>query len=137
VFVQCLAGVLERADAERGRFSALLTTVTLRTWHQRLRRRGVEPLADLDPAAADPDFDREWSLSLVERALRRLEEAEPAHHRVLAGHLSGEPQDRQRLWRARTQLRAVLRAEVAETCTSEAELEEELAHLGPYLQPRG
>ena len=55
---------------------------------------------------------------------------------MITGHLAGEAQDRQKLWIARRKLRGLVEHEVAATCTSEAELEEELAHLGPYLRPR-
>ena len=72
VFVQCLGGVLGRADA-RGRFRALLSTVTRRALLQRLRRRSEPTSSDLDPAEPDPDFDREWTVALVERACQRME----------------------------------------------------------------
>lgn len=148
VFLAFFGGdLLERADARRGRFRGLLLTVTRRTLQQRLRRRR-EPLRDVlesrdilesegrEPAERDPDFDREWMLALVERACRRMEDEGSPYYAVLRAHLEGEPQDRNKLWIARRKLSALVRHEVALTCSSPAELEEELSYLGRYLRPR-
>ncbi len=146
VFVRLLAGrVLARADARRGRFRGLLLAIVRGAVADRARRRGesrsgsaafvAESSDALDPAASDPDFDREWVLELTERALARLRAEESPYHAVLRGHLAGERQDRNRLWIARRKLLALVRHEVALTCSSADELREELEHLARFLEP--
>jgi len=138
VFVRLLrSGVLARADASKGRFRGLLCTITVRMIIDRRRRRSPpEPVADLEPAASEPEFDRAWALHLVERALDALAEESPRWHAVLEGHLRGEKQATNRLWIARGKLKALLRRQVALTCRSPGEIEDELAALAPYLGPK-
>ena len=135
VFVRVLkGGVLAKADRSRGRFRALLGTVTINVLRDRWRRRRPAPTAgEIESAAPEPDFDRIWALHLVERALRQLEAGEPESHAVLAAHLDGAAQPRKRLWRARRKLASLVRREVALTCRSHEEVEEELAVLAPWL----
>ncbi len=150
VFVRLLRGrVLERADAQRGRFRALLGTVTrnaVRDWFRRRREAPVE-LPEL-PARDDAAeaFSREWALWLVTRGLDRLAAEEPRHFDVIRAHLDGPedgPEDgaedgvpsRNRLWIARGRLMRALRREIALTCRSPDEVEDELATLAPYLRP--
>lgn len=134
VFVRLLrGGVLEKADAARGPFRALLRTVALRTVQDWRRRRRDVPVAEIEPVAAEPDFDRAWALHLTERALARLAEESPAYHEVLKRHLDGASGDRNKLWIARKKLKALLRREIAFTCRSPEEIEEEMASLRPYL----
>ncbi|MHC4134575.1 MAG: RNA polymerase sigma factor [Planctomycetota bacterium] len=136
VFVRLLAGgVLAKADAEKGSFRSLLRTITQRAvidWH---RRRRQAPQIEIEPAAPEPDFDRAWALHLTERALERLKQQSEGYHGVLAGHLSGEKQDRSKLWIARRKLKGLIRHEIALTCRSTDEIEEEYALLAPYLRP--
>jgi FAD/FMN-containing dehydrogenase len=138
VFVRVLAGdVLARADPERGRFRSLLLTVTKRVVQDHLRRRPPEPSrADLDPAGADAAFDHEWTVALAARALEELRRQGSPYYDVLAGHLTGQPQDRNRLWNARCRLAELIRREVAFSCATREQFEEELAYLAPYLRPR-
>lgn len=136
VFVRLLAGgVLAKADAQKGSFRSLLRTVTQRVlidWHR--KRRRVLPV-EIEPAAPEPDFDRAWAVHLTERALEALRRQSEGYYRVLAGHLAGEKQDRSKLWIARGKLKALVRREIALTCRSPEEIEEEYALLAPYLRP--
>lgn len=136
VFVRLLAGgVLARADARKGSFRSLLRTITRRVildWHRKRRRH---PRFDAEPAAPEPDFDRAWAVHLTERALARLARESEGYHRVLQHHLAGEKQDRGKLWIARGKLKALIRHEIALTCRSPEEIEEEYALLAPYLRP--
>lgn len=136
VFVRLLAGgVLAKADAQKGSFRSLLRTVTQRViidWHR--KRRRVLPV-EIEPAAPEPDFDRAWALHLAERALEALRERSEASHKVLVAHLAGEKQDRGKLWIARRKLKDLIRHEIALTCRSPEEIEEEYALLAPYLRP--
>jgi hypothetical protein len=132
--------VLEKANAARGRFRGLLLSVAKHTVLDRLRKRGETPEPDLEPAderdgQRDAAFDREWILELSSRALERLRLTSPSYHTVLAGHLAGEPQTRNKLWIARGKLRALIRDEVAQTCASPEQLDDELAYLEGYLRP--
>ena len=137
-FVRILAGdVLAKADAARGRFRCLVLTVVVRTIQDRLRKRrkDEQSLGEHDPPDRDPDFDRQWVLHLSERALKRLRDQGSPYYEVLDKHLGGEPQDRKRLYNARKKLIALIRAEVAETCSSAQEFEAEVAYLSGFLRP--
>ena len=136
VFVRVLAGgVLAKADAAKGRFRSLLCTVTVRVIQDWGRRQRELPVAELDPQAPAPDFDRVWVLHLTERALRRLKRGSARYYEVLRRHLNGEPQDRNKLWIARRKLVRLIRREIALTCRSSAETEQEIAALSRYLRP--
>jgi len=138
VFVRLIAGkVLAKADSGRGRFRSLVCTVTVRVIQDWGRKRLDLPRADLDPEALAPDFDRVWVLHMVERALKRLQESSPRSYEVLSGHLAGQEPDRNKLWIARGKLIALIRREIAVTCRSAAEIEEEVLQLSPYLRPAG
>jgi len=137
VFVRLLKGdVLAKADPGRGSFRALLCTVTHRVFLDWLRRRkgNTGPL-DVEPPAPDPDFDRAWALHLVERAMARLREESPTYFEDLRRHLDEQEVDKNRLWVARGKLVAFVRHEIAMTCRSPEEIEEERAALAPYLRP--
>jgi hypothetical protein len=54
---------------------------------------------------------------------------------VLRRHLSGQRPERNKLWIARRKLVALVRREIALTCRSSAEFEEEVALLARYLRP--
>jgi RNA polymerase sigma factor (sigma-70 family) len=139
VFVRLIAGnVLAKADSERGRFRSLLCTVTVRVIQDWGRQRTDIPAGDnLDDAGLTPDFDRVWVLHLVERAFKRLKEASPRAYDVLASHLAGQEPDRNKLWIARTKLVSFIRREIAVTCRSTREVDEEILCLSPYLRPVG
>ena len=110
--------------------------MTTRVIQDRLRKRR-EPLANgIEPAGRDPEFDRGWAVHLTERAMERLQTQGSPYYDVLAGHLCGEKQDRQKLWIARGKLAALVRNEVALTCSGREDYEEELAYLASYLRPR-
>jgi len=134
VFLRLLRSeLLSRADARYGRFRSLLVAVVHNTIGDRLRKRRDATDAELEPVYSDPDFDREWVLELVERALKRLREEGSPYYEVLRGHLDGEKQDRNKLWIARGKLRSLMRHEVASTCSSPRAVEDELAYLSTYL----
>jgi RNA polymerase sigma factor (sigma-70 family) len=136
VFVRLLAGnVLAKADAAKGRFRNLLCTVTVRVIQDWGRRRRDIPAQDLDLTVAAPSFDQIWVLHLLERALKRLKETSPRSHEVVRRHLAGDHPDRNKLWIARRKLVSMMRREIALTCGSSREIEEEIAHLSPYLRP--
>jgi RNA polymerase sigma factor (sigma-70 family) len=140
VFVRVLSSrVLAGADPGRGRFRSLLLTITSRAIADRLRRRR-EVFSELPPTAEmerDPQFDAEWILNLAERAMSRLREDNSPYHQVLAEHLAGRKQDRQRLWIARRKLIALIRNEIALTCDSHQVFEREVAYLSEFLRPGG
>lgn len=137
-FVRLLRGeVFAAADRSRGRFRSLLRTVVVRTWIDAQRREKPErPVADSSSVEADPDFDREWVVELVDRALRELRRSRSPYYPVLEGHLEGRRQDRHRLWIARRKLVALIRREIALTASSPELFEEEVAYLSRYLDPR-
>jgi len=136
VFVRLIAGkVLAKADSARGRFRSLVCTVTVRVIQDWGRKRPDVPCADIDPEALAPDFDRVWVLHMVERALKRLQESSPRSYDVLSGHLAGQEPDRNKLWIARGKLIALIRREIAVTCRSATEIDEEVLQLSPYLRP--
>jgi RNA polymerase sigma factor (sigma-70 family) len=136
VFVRLLAGgVLAKADAQKGRFRSLLCTVTVRVIQDWSRRHREIATLDLDVAVATPSFDRVWVRFLLERALKRLREASPRSHEVLRSHLAGEKPDRNKLWIARRKLISLMRREIMLTCLSPQDVEDEVAHLSPYLDP--
>jgi DNA-directed RNA polymerase specialized sigma24 family protein len=135
VFVRILAGdVLAKADASKGRFRSLVLAVAMHVLQDRWRRTRPVPLGP-EPVSKDPDFDREWALHLAERAMERLAELGSPYHDVLKRHLGGAPQDRQKVWIARGKLIALIREEVAFTCASPEEFDEEIAYLSGYLRP--
>jgi DNA-directed RNA polymerase specialized sigma24 family protein len=137
VFVRLLTGeVLTKADAHKGRFRALLCTVTIRVMQDWSRRRRDFPFADLDPVAPEAGFDRLWVLHLVERAFRQLKATSPRSYDVLRSHLREQAPDRNKLWIARRKLASLIRREIVITCRSSEEAEAEIAWLSPYLRPR-
>ena len=137
VFLRVLSGgMLARADAGRGRFRSLVLSVATHVIGDWLRKRRDQPLEDLEPVERDADFDHAWALYLAERAMVRLREKGSPYHGVLVGHLDGRPQDRNKLWIARRKLAALVRDEIAQTCSSPEVFEDELAYLSQYLQPR-
>ena len=136
VFLRVLAGgVLAKADRSRGRFRSLLLAVTTHVIQDRFRKRREVPVEDLDPPQDDRDFDRGWAWHLTERALDRLREQGSPYYGVLESHLAGHRPDRNKLWIARRKLAALIRREVAFTCATRAEFDEELAYLAQFLRP--
>jgi DNA-directed RNA polymerase specialized sigma24 family protein len=138
IFLRLLSGkVLARATAARGRFRNLLLSVAIHVIQDRLRRRRETPSDEIELVEKDPDFDRAWTLELTGRAFERLRAQQSPYYQVLERHLAGVPKDRNKLWIARGKLVSLIQHEVALTCSSPAELDEELAHLSPYLRPLG
>jgi RNA polymerase sigma-70 factor (ECF subfamily) len=158
---------LARLDPSRGRFRSYFLTalenhlVNLHE-HQSARKRGgsvqIVPIETIDverelPAAPeDPGraFDREWALSIMERALARLarEYAEgrrkgsgeailsffrlgdaPSHAQAAAESGMTATQFKAALHRARERFREILREELADTVSSEAEARHEMRAL--------
>ena len=66
--------------------------------------------------------------------MSRLEASDSPYYEVLREHLSGRATDRNKLWIARRKLMGLVRDEVARTCASLAQLDEELAYLSPFLR---
>jgi hypothetical protein len=138
VFVRVLAGdVLAGADPAKGRFRSLMLAVTRHVVLDRHRKRREGPLPDLSHVAEETDetFDREWILHLSRLALAYLESQGSPYHAVLRDHLAGIKQDRNKLWIARRKLIARIRHEIALTCSSHDQFEEEVAYLSSYLRP--
>lgn len=132
VFVRILAGdVLAKADAAKGRFRSLVLAVAVHVLQDRWRKKHEVPRV-VEAIDHDPDFDRAWVVHLAERAMDRMESP---YGDVLRAHVAGEAQDRNKVWIARQRLVALLREEIAFTCSSREEFEEELAALTPYLRP--
>lgn len=139
-FVRVLAGgVLARADREKGRFRSLLLAVVVHVIQDRGRKRKEGPIPeDAPPPAAverDESFDRAWVLHLAERAMARLREDGSPYYAVLRDHVKGEKQDRNKVWIARKKLIALIREEIAFTCRSQEEFEEEASYLSAFLRP--
>ena len=136
VFLRVLSGdVLAHADGRKGRFRSLLLAIAMHVVSNRRRQRRDVPRGDLDPVDRDPDFDRAWIRHLAERAMVRLRAAESPYYDVIRGHLEGSPQSRNKLWIARRSSGGLIRDEVARTCDSAAQIEEELGYLQQYLRP--
>lgn len=135
--------VLANADPAKGRFRSLLLAVTRNTLADRQRARRQIPAALPDGAAAeevgaggeDPEFDHEWALHLAAAALAYLESEGSPYYAVLRDHLQGQAQDRNRLWLARRKLIARIRHEIAMTCASAHDFEDEVAYLSRFLRP--
>jgi RNA polymerase sigma factor (sigma-70 family) len=150
VFVRVLDGrVLAKADPNRGRLRNLLLAVARAVVADHFRshaRRGAletqrDDLDELAGAGAqaerDAEFDRAWTLRLAEAALDKLGAQGSRYHGVLRDHLAGIKQDRNRLWNARRRLIALIRHEIAMTCSTQEEFEEEVAYLSRFLRPTG
>lgn len=148
--------VLAKADPERGRFRGLVMAVTRRVFAGHFERRAakkrggdavVQALGDLDLAAPDEDFDREWVGHLLERSLGRLEEEHPNYHAALSavlleqrshveaaealGCAAGDVNN----WvhRGKKKVIAYLQEEVRRYTCSEAEYQDELRQLSRLL----
>lgn len=138
VFARIFAGgVLEKADAGRGRFRGLVLTIATRVIQDRRRKKTETPVKNLIEGVTDerdPDFDREWVLHLAERAMGRLRESGSPYYDVLKRHLAGEKQVRNKLWIARKKLSALIRDEVRFTCFDERDFEDEMAYLARFLR---
>lgn len=155
VFIRLLqTTLLERADARRGRFRALLLGVARKVVARHFQRaatqkRGggerVHSLGTLDPAAPerDVDFDREWVRRLLELAFLRLEREHPLQHEALRLFLLEERSSaevaealgktkanvKNYVHRGRIKLIAYLREEVWSYAGSPEEFAEELGVL--------
>ncbi len=138
VFLRVLAGgVLAKADRSRGRFRSLLLAVTTHVIQDRFRKRREVPVEDIDPPQDHRDFDQGWAWHLTERALDQLREQGSPYYGVLEAHLAGDRPDRNKLWNARRKLAAFIRREVAFTCATRADFDEELAYRAQYRRPNG
>ncbi len=138
LFVRILrSDTLTRADPARGRFRSLLLTIAQRLMIDRHRRRREVSLETEDWRAEtrDPDFDRPWILHLAQSAIDELRDTKSPYYLVLCGHLAGQSQNRHRLWIARRKLIAIIRREIATTCSTHEEFEAEAAYLTTFLRP--
>ena len=160
----------EGADPQRGRFRSYLLGALkhfLTNWrvHESREKRGGqfvhEPLvaqtdtssAIADPSVLSPDrlFDREWALSILDRAFATMRQ-EAAHHETLREFemlkpwLTGETTVRLQadvscdlgmtegavrvaIHRLRRRFRELVKAEIARTVNDPAEVAEEMRHL--------
>jgi RNA polymerase sigma-70 factor (ECF subfamily) len=146
-----LANEWDRAHAQkRGGFTSIVSIDQT----QAESRFAAEPSHNVQP---DVLFDRQWALTLLERAMRQVEQEYMATGRArlfeaLRGLLvkddSGspyaefatrlnltEPAVKMAVHRLRARYRDVLREEIAQTVNSPAELEEELRHLFSAFGP--
>jgi hypothetical protein len=132
------SGALKRALAGRGRFRSPVLSVATHVIQDWQRKRRDQPVGELEPFERDPDPDSDhaWALFLAERAMAHLRERGSPYHGVLAGHLEGRPQNRNKLWIARRKLAALIRDEIVQTCSSPEAFEDEVACLSQHLQPR-
>lgn len=136
VFVRLLSGkVLAKADRARGRFRSLLLSVVTHVLQDRQRRRTDSPREEIEVVDTDPEFDQEWTVSLVARAMERLGAEQSPYYQVIQEHLQDKPQDRNKLWIARQKLVGWIRHEIALTCRSPEEFEEEVRYLSRYVRP--
>jgi RNA polymerase sigma factor (sigma-70 family) len=155
-------GFLEKADRTRGRFRALLLSVTRHVIsHARrsgaaVKRGGERDRVPLDPdlPAADlrdEEFDRLWARDLVRRALEELRreddrEGRPGAKALKLHAIDGKEYEeiarilkrkvgdvRNAIHRARERLKNGVRELVARYAGSQEEFEEETAYLERFL----
>jgi RNA polymerase sigma factor (sigma-70 family) len=157
-------GGVEGAEPQRGKFRSFLLGAVkhflsrAREREQAQKRGGGVAFETLDAAGETPDtalppdaaFDRQWALTLLNRALDSLAaqfaaEEKAETFRVLKPWLTGDADTPQSsaaaalglsgtaikvaIHRLRQRFRQQLRAELAATLGSEAMVEEEMAHL--------
>ena len=162
---------LKSAAREKGRFRTFLLVAFKRflagEWDRQhaQKRGGFAPIVSIDQELAEsrfaaepahhlqPDvlFDRQWAMTLIERALSRLQEEYLGSGRarlfeLLRGCLAGEESAwpyaeiaarldlteaavKMAVHRLRARYREILQAEIAETVSSPEEVEEEIRHL--------
>jgi RNA polymerase sigma factor (sigma-70 family) len=168
---------IKSAVRERGRFRTFLLVALKRflanEWDRQhaQKRGGFAPVVTIDPEAAEsrfnaepthdlqPDllYDRQWAVTLLDRAMARLREEYASSGRAslfeflgncLAGDESALPYAeiavqlklteaavKMAVHRLRGRYREMLRAEIAETVASPAEIEEEIRQLFSAFGP--
>ncbi len=144
----CQEGFLRDADRTKGRFRSLLLAVTRHViQHERERRGRPVPPAPAPAASEDAAFDTLWLSNLVTLALKRLAadavpggprayEAFTLHkhqgltYRQIADKL-GVSLDDVRNWihAAKSKLKKLIADEIRAYCSSQGELDDELAQL--------
>ncbi|MBL4848103.1 MAG: RNA polymerase sigma factor [Planctomycetes bacterium] len=147
--------LLAQGDASKGRFRNYLIGITLRVLseqrrHAQARKRGGDwnrvPLDVAPPQAERAAFEDLWLAEIVQRAMARVERANPNHHELLRHASQGLSSDelaglvdktagatRVALHRARKALANALKEEVAAYCSSQDEYEEELATFARFF----
>lgn len=175
-FVQVLEKRLfDFADAERGKLRTFLLTVLQRHVNDergkaRAQRRGGGKVISFDSIeaeewyssesiageSADQLYDRQWALTVLDNAVRRLEEeaiaknkgeafmamrpfltgeSDAAEYDQAAGRVAMKPATfRVAVHRLRTKFREALRTEVAETQPDGANIDEEIGYLMEVLR---
>lgn len=168
---------LRLAAAEKGKFRTFLLTALKRymadEWDRQhaQKRGGFTPVVSIDQALAEskfaaeparrlqPDvlFDRQWAVTLIERAMERLAQEYVASGRAkLFEHLRhslikdetalpyaeiaaqlklSEAAVKMAIHRLRGRYREILRAEIADTVATPAEVEDEIRHLFSTFGP--
>jgi RNA polymerase sigma-70 factor (ECF subfamily) len=168
---------LQSAASDRGRFRTFLLVAFKRflanQWDREhaLKRGGFAPVVSIDQESAEsryavepshnlqPDllFDRQWAVTLLERAVAQLHEEYVGSGRArlfeylqscLAREESAlpyadiaerlhltEPAVKMAVHRLRARYREILRAEIAHTVSAPEEIEEELRHLFSAFGP--
>jgi len=140
---------LRSAAREKGRFRTFLIVALKRfmanEWDRAraLKRGGGETTLPLDtslaesryqmePAAdANPDrvYDRRWALTLLDQSFLTVDRAEIGYGAIAARLGISEGAARVAVHRLRKRFREVFREQIAQTVSSPAEIDEEVAHL--------
>jgi RNA polymerase sigma-70 factor (ECF subfamily) len=150
-----LADEHERATAEKRGGGAVPISMGSIDFDAADERYRVDPGVDLSPERV---FERQWAIALLELALRRVESEYAASgkrdlYEALKPALQGRSKDaplaeiaerlgstegaiKVAVHRLRKRFRDALRAEIAETVTTEEEIEEEIADLFRALDSR-
>jgi RNA polymerase sigma-70 factor (ECF subfamily) len=168
---------LKSAASDKGRFRTFLLMALKRflanEWDREhaLKRGGFAPVVSIDQEAAEsrfavepshniqPDvlFDRQWAVTLLERAMAQLhgeyvasgraklfeylqsclarEEAALPYAAIAARLKLTEPAVKMAVHRLRARYRETLRAEIAHTVSAPQEIEEEIRHLFSAFGP--
>ncbi len=167
-----------RADRLRGRFRSFLLGALVRFLGDEADRRqaqkrggaihhvsfdAAEFKADTEPAMAGDEratlFDREWALTILERALGRVRQeyagtdrvseftvlknflpgaAQPPSYAAAAGQIGlSVPAFKSEVHRLRRRFRALVREEVAQTVSAPHEIDAEMTHLQQMLMDKG
>jgi RNA polymerase sigma factor (sigma-70 family) len=137
VFLRLFRGdALEKADRAKGRFRSYLLTIASRVAIDRMRKR-ADAVLEHPPEVVerDPEFDGPFALALLGRALETLYRDAPDAYATIDAHLKGAGVDRNDLWVARKKLVQKIRHEIALTCDSREQIEDEVAYLERYLRP--
>jgi RNA polymerase sigma factor (sigma-70 family) len=153
----CRADFLDRADASKGRFRALLLAVTRHRMHARIRERSTAkrggaaqtvPL-DEEPASREErdDYDRLWAAHIMRSSLDRVRELNAGYAEAIelhylkelpyadvAARLGRKEHDvKNFIFQGKKRLKECVEQFIREYCSSPEELREELDELSRFL----